>query len=611
MKKILLLLFWVYGGFCPIIAQEQDSINQPLILLNSKMLEDANIDVKFINSFDFTPEGQILLSSSNQFYSLGWQEFTPLEPKMQVPVYSFAYTQAEVLLLTSGNSLCLIDSLGRLAELFKLPNDNMGIVAGDSVLYVYDMVKQEKGYALYQLQDNLTYQKLVELPYTITFVIETNGIILFSSKSSIFSIAVENKKIEKLIQLPNDNEEITSITMDNSNNVLYFASKNNIYGMKDRKVWSAVSELGGLVKCYYDELCVFNPEKRLLILFPIGVSNNEMSLKEDTTLVEHAELQPDMTQVASTTDSITSKQPETPPAKTQPQQPKATEQPSDVTEAIDYVTEVKELVDLFRIKQRDFTNTVLKWNQQIEAVINEIDQTNAIIAQTEKELDDTKNSAATGVTQKVNALKSTLTRQRALLKQMKQKQVNKGMEIIEQLKDVAKQDAGDINRKFGEAGKKITPFTTFPALSEKRTKITFSEEIEKLTTSDYLKATNELRIWYYNAEKSFLDIINERNQRAQRFIDEDGKLSVQWQALRERLSEYQQEPKLRKKEIKDLKKEIATVEKERKNVAKQMKKEADNFAAYLKGYNKDIQTEYKTRIQTVTEEIDYAFRQNL
>ncbi|MDR1348796.1 MAG: hypothetical protein LBJ63_10330 [Prevotellaceae bacterium] len=231
------------------------------------MLEDVNIDARFINSFDFTPEGKILLSSSNQFYLLGWQEFASLEPKIQVPIYSFAYTQAEVLLLTSGNSLCLMDSLGRLAELFKLPNDNMEIVAGDSVLYVYDKVKQEKGYALYQLQDNLTYQKLVELPAPITSVVETNENILFSSKSSIFSINVENNKIEKLIQLPNDNDEIISITVDDNNDVLYFASKDNVYGMKDNKVWFAVSELGGLVKYYYDELCVFNSEKKLLILF--------------------------------------------------------------------------------------------------------------------------------------------------------------------------------------------------------------------------------------------------------------------------------------------------------------------------------------------------------
>jgi predicted nucleic acid-binding Zn-ribbon protein len=299
------------------------------------------------------------------------------------------------------------------------------------------------------------------------------------------------------------------------------------------------------------------------------------------------------------------------PVKTQPQQPKTSEQLSDRMEAIDYVTEIKGLVDLFQTKQRDFSTIVLEWNKQVEAILNEIDRTNAAIEQTEKKLDDTKNSAATGVTQQINALKNTLTQQRDMLRHLRQKQTNRGMEIIGQLKKIAKRDAGDMNRKFGETGKKITSSATFPALNEKRTTILFSEEIEKLPISDYLKATNELRFWYKNVEKSFPKIIDKRNQRAQSFIDEDDKLLIQLQALQKQLSEYQQEPKIRKKEIKDVKKKIVDVEKDRKNISKQMKKEADDFAAYLKGYNKEIQTEYKTRIQNVSEEINYSFQQNL
>jgi regulator of replication initiation timing len=177
------------------------------------------------------------------------------------------------------------------------------------------------------------------------------------------------------------------------------------------------------------------------------------------------------------------------------------------------------------------------------------------------------------------------------------------------MEDIAKQDAGDINKKFGETAKRITPATTFPASSGKRITITFSEEPEKPSITTYLKATDELPVWYWNVEKSFFKTIDEQNRKAQNFIDEDAKLSIRWESLREQLSEYQKEPKIRKKEIKDLKKEVTAVEKERKNVSKQMKKEADNFAAYLKDYNKEIQGEYKVRIQNVTEEIDYSFHQ--
>jgi hypothetical protein len=283
--------------------------------------------------------------------------------------------------------------------------------------------------------------------------------------------------------------------------------------------------------------------------------------------------------------------------------------PENAREAIDYVSEVKELVDLLQIKQKDFTNTILKWDQQINAILDEIDRTNTAIAKTEKELENTKNSAATGVSQKINALRNTLNTQRNVLRQLKQKQADKGTEIIKQLQEIAKRDAGDISKQFGETAKRITPASTFPALSEKRTTITFSEKPEKPNIVEYLKATDELPVWYWNVEQSFLKTIDEQNRNAQNFIDEDSELSIRWKSLRERLFEYQKEPKLRKKEIKDLKKEVSAVEKERKNVSKQMKKEADSFAAYLRNYNKVIQDEYRARTQNVAEEINYSFHQ--
>jgi uncharacterized protein YlxW (UPF0749 family) len=287
----------------------------------------------------------------------------------------------------------------------------------------------------------------------------------------------------------------------------------------------------------------------------------------------------------------------------------AEQQPVE-TQAIDYVTEVKALVDLFKLKQEKFIGIIYKWNEQITNILRQIDNTNVALAQTENSLESTKNAKAISSEQEVNTLKNKLNTQRTSLKQLKNTLAGKGSEIAKQLNDMAKQDIGDIDNKFDEVCKQISPSTSFPALSNKTVTVAFTAKIEDLQTVKYLRATNELRFWFYNAENSFREIIEARTQQARDFIEKDSQMYQQQQNFNDSLSEYQKESKTRKKEIKDLKQKISDLEKERKNMAKTMEKAAKTFADYLKNYNKTVQTEYKRRIQNVTEEINYSFREN-
>ncbi|MDR1341316.1 MAG: hypothetical protein LBK58_14880 [Prevotellaceae bacterium] len=482
------------------------------------------------------------------------------------------------------------------------------------------------------------------MPTSITSLLESEESLFFSSKNKLFCIDIKNKKISELYSFPEKESEIISIANDNLNHALYFSTKDTIYRIFNNEIEIVNIDFGGILRYDGEGLLIFNPEQSLIVRLrnnilyntgqtpenPVAQSKEEATVAPDpvstVTLPDSkSETLPDKVSVVepsvSPTKTVVEEMPaskqaidmETPVEKTQSPQAESSDPPAtlpaNVREAIDYVSEVKELVDLLQIKQKDFTNTILKWNQQINAVLEEIDHTNSAIAKTEKELEDTKNSAATGVSQKINELRSTLNTQRNVLKQVKQKQADKGTETVKQLQEIAKRDAGDIGKQFAETAKEITPTTTFPALSKKRTRVRFSEKPEKPNIVEYLKATDELPVWYWNVEKSFLKTIDEQNRKVQSFIDEDAKLSIRLQSLMEQLSEYQKEPKIRKKEIKDLKKEVAAVEKERKNVSKQMKKEADSFAASLKNYNREIQDEYKKRIQNVAEEINYSFHQ--
>ncbi|MDR1459252.1 MAG: hypothetical protein LBI60_03460 [Bacteroidales bacterium] len=669
MKKKITLIIGLLSTVLCASAQEQEIE----VFLNENMLKNINLNVELNNSIDYTPGNFLLLSSFNQFYALGRNSMFPVLEKTENKIDAFSIATVDsILLIISDKILYQTDSEGKMVKLQDLPADKMGIASDKDGIYLFEQtdIKNKQEYSLFSLSREVVITKLISIQTPVSSVLKYQSILFFTSQNKIYYVVEDGDRYEELFTLSDDNnDKIISLVGDIENQALYFSTTDTVYRIKENQLDYVCTDFGGILRYDGEGLLIFNPGKSLIIRIRNNILYN--TIEEKTVNIPE---QSEETIVVSSTDTISlaslpnsepvvappvsisapavtpeppvvkpetapetpivkpetapetavvkpkiatetpvvkpTTTPETPPAKTQPQQPKETEQQPNMMGAIDYVTEVKELVDLFQSKQRGFMATVLEWNRQVEVILSEIDRANSSIAQTEKKLDDTKNSAATGITQQINALKSTLTQQRTQLRYLKQKQTSKGMEIIGQLKRIAKQDASDINRKFGETGKKITTSTTFPALSEKRITITFSEEIEKLPISEYLKATNELRFWYKNIEKSFSEIINKQNQRAQNSIDKDGKLSIQLQNLWKQLSEYQQDPKIRKKEIKDLKKEISTLEKERKNVSKQMKKEAGDFAAYLKAYNKEIQTEYKARIQNVTEEIDYSFQQN-
>ena len=272
---IIFLLLFNQQLFCEI---SQDSIfKQPVIFMSSQMLDEIDMNVAFIHSFDFTPQKQILLSSLNQFYLLEWESFMPLAPVLPTLTGAFAYNSENKLLIISENSLCSLNTQNQLVELYPLPCKNMGISCGkNSVVYVYDKIKQEK-HIIYKLKDKEAPVKILELSTPITSVLEVNENILFATQNKIYSANLKNKTIEALVQLSNSNEKIISITQDYVNDILYFSTNDAVYALKDRQSGCVIEQIGGLIKCYNNELYVFNPRKKFLISFYI---NNVFGKKE-------------------------------------------------------------------------------------------------------------------------------------------------------------------------------------------------------------------------------------------------------------------------------------------------------------------------------------------
>ncbi|MDR1169461.1 MAG: hypothetical protein LBK97_01335 [Prevotellaceae bacterium] len=627
--KLCLLCLCLFGCLQTISGQDvqrDDRLSIPYdathrVLMNSEDLSlfDKDIYLDAYSRFWMAKDNAMLCADfSGDSLHL---EFLKTPPEIK-KLKGLLWLTPENLIVMDGNILKIFQD-GVFRTLSQLPYNNMNMErASDSTFYVFGKTNRKAvSYELYYCDIEDRWLKLGDFKEKINAVCG-NGImtlVAIGKKIYVFD------HITGTHVLYSGNDDILSLATTWNGN-LFFSTATSIIYNDDLKDIIAFSNVGASkIWSYADNLYVLYMNNVLAQISPVSSFKNFSQKKSQTLkwITDAAQttnsVSPDTISLATLSDNgsvvvLPVSVPEAAVAETPVAPVNASDLslalPSNVTEAIDYVTEVKGLVDLLQIKQNDFTSAILKWDKQIEIILEEIGRTNSAIAQTEKELDNTKNSAATGVTQEINTLRNTLSTQRNVLKQLKQIQADEGRAIVAQLQEIAKRDAADISKEFEETAKRITSAGTFPAQSNKRTTITFSEDPGKLPIVTCLKATDDLPVWYWHIENSFLKIIDEQNRKAQNFIDEYSKLSIHLQTLRKQLAEYQKEPEIRKNEIKNMENKVAVAEKTRENVSSRMKKEADSFAAYLKNYNNVIQGEYRDRIQSITEEVNYSFHQN-
>ena len=79
--KILIIILFTVSLISGHAFAKSDTLRFE-VLLHSKMLKDINLNDKFINSLEITPNKLILLSTEDQFYLLGWGSMKPCGKKM-------------------------------------------------------------------------------------------------------------------------------------------------------------------------------------------------------------------------------------------------------------------------------------------------------------------------------------------------------------------------------------------------------------------------------------------------------------------------------------------------------------------------------------------------
>jgi hypothetical protein len=264
-----LLTLWVlvlYGS-----STKSDSLRFE-VLLTSKMLNDIHLNERLINSIDITSNRLILLSTTDQFYLLGWGGIVPFGKKVTGNITSYAFTPDSLLMIIRNNELCGFDSLGNLSRLFTLPGEEMGISAGKYVMYAYNRTKVQANHAIYVIARGGKYSKLVEVPAAINSVIEMNNSILFATGNAVLCYDLRNKVLKALTALPKD-KEVKSIAVNSSSNMIYLSTENSIYALKDSSAVVITEEFGGVLWYYNDGLLVFNPSKKFLVRIT-GIEEN-------------------------------------------------------------------------------------------------------------------------------------------------------------------------------------------------------------------------------------------------------------------------------------------------------------------------------------------------
>jgi len=262
-RKVFASLFLTFSVLSVYCSVKNDSLRFE-VLLNSKMLKEIQMNEKFISSLEITSSRLILLSTTNQFYVLGWGGLKPIGVKNTGLIRSFAFTSDNLLMAIQNNELCGMDKLGSLSKIYHLPNEEMGISAGKYVMYVYDHNKEKTKQSLYLISHGGRYSKLFEIPTTFNSIVEYNNSLLFATENTVFRFDPKSKELKVFVALPK-NEIIKSTAIDTSSNRIYFSTDRMIYAIKDSSAALVTDKFGGIIRFLDDGLIVFNPDKKYVI----------------------------------------------------------------------------------------------------------------------------------------------------------------------------------------------------------------------------------------------------------------------------------------------------------------------------------------------------------
>jgi hypothetical protein len=213
----------------------------------------------FLSRIEMSPDNFITLSTGSKVYMLGWGGMSPFG-KADSTISSYAFTSEGLLMVVKNDRLCYMNDKGILVELVKLPESNMGISAGEEVMYLFGQNKNEEEYRLYALAKGGKYKQLLVSPKPVVTAVEMNDSLYLAIGSGVFSFSPQENKLNLVAGLQKDHE-IKSMTVDPADNILYIATRDAIYALQNESLVYVTGDFGGgIIKYFNGGLIIFNPE---------------------------------------------------------------------------------------------------------------------------------------------------------------------------------------------------------------------------------------------------------------------------------------------------------------------------------------------------------------
>jgi hypothetical protein len=241
------------------IAQQKNSLRYE-IMLSSNMLEPSLKKDRFISAIDISPNKYITLSTGHKIYILGWGGITQFGQEADSTIISYAFATDGLLMAVKNSELCYMNDKGSLVTLLKLPNANMGIAEGKEVMYIFDQKRNDKQYKLYAFARGGKYKQLLVSPKPVITTVEMNDSLYLAIGSGVFSFSPRDSKLNMIAGFQKENE-IKSMTADPVNNILYVATRDAIYALRNESLVYVTGDFGGgIIKYFSNGLIIFNPE---------------------------------------------------------------------------------------------------------------------------------------------------------------------------------------------------------------------------------------------------------------------------------------------------------------------------------------------------------------
>ena len=279
-------------------------------------------------------------------------------------------------------------------------------------------------------------------------------------------------------------------------------------------------------------------------------------------------------------------------------------------EAFGYVAPVVDLISFHEKEIEKIMNSVDEWSRRIADLTASAKKVEEEISRTEKELMGLKNADSKAYSDNIIAIRKKLNEQREALENARDEIVKAGEKSASELEKLSSESIKSAGNKYSDVSQDIKSFDSDPAgfmkgTPVKQVPLNIDENINR-----YFAPVLEIPAWHKNKIIEAENVIRQWNEKVKSAVVKAGEIDGKMMPLKQKLADYQADPKKYKNEISAVKKQISAVEKEKKSLIDRIEDDSRELSGFYKQENSDMQKILDQRFADIIENINYAFKTN-